>query len=75
MIPAKTQCPTNWTTEYVGYLMSGVKSHPLPTEYQCVDKNPESVMVLDGVQVQQYSIMSKPPAMEWPVLHMKLRKS
>ena len=22
MVPAKTQCPTDWTVEYVGYLMS-----------------------------------------------------
>jgi hypothetical protein len=49
MIPAKTQCPTNWTTEYVGYLMSGAYSHLLPTEYECVDKDPESVAGLNAV--------------------------
>ena len=49
MIPAKTQCPTNWTTEYVGYLMSADQDHTLPTEYECVDKNPESVTGLDGI--------------------------
>ena len=49
MIPAKTQCPTNWTTEYVGYLMSEAQSHILPTEYECVDKDPESVPGLDAV--------------------------
>ena len=48
MIPAKTQCPTNWTTEYVGYLMSGAEGHALPTEYECVDKDPESVQGLDA---------------------------
>ena len=31
MIPAKTQCPTSWTREYVGYLMSGGEHHALPT--------------------------------------------
>ena len=49
MIPAKTQCPTNWTTEYVGYLMSGAQSLSLPTEYECVDKDPESVPGLNAV--------------------------
>ena len=43
MIPAKTQCPTSWTREYVGYLMSGAHNHALPTTYECVDKDPESV--------------------------------
>ena len=48
MIPAKTQCPTSWTTEYVGYLMSEAQSRPLPTTYECVDKDPESVPGLNG---------------------------
>ena len=48
MIPAKTQCPTNWTTEYVGYLMSGYQKQALSTEYECVDKDPESVPGLDA---------------------------
>ena len=42
MIPAKTQCPTNWTLEYTGYLMSDNKNHQ-HTMYECVDKNPDSV--------------------------------
>ena len=49
MIPAKTQCPTSWTREYVGYLMSGHRNHDLPTTYECVDMDPESVPGLDGV--------------------------
>ena len=49
MIPAKTQCPTSWTTEYVGYLMSEAQVHNLPTTYECVDKDPESVPGLNGV--------------------------
>ena len=48
MIPAKTQCPTSWTTEYIGYLMSGAQPHPLPTTYECVDKDPESITGLDA---------------------------
>ena len=45
MIPAKTQCPTNWTLEYSGYLMSAGSawSDHYRTMYECVDKNPDSV--------------------------------
>ena len=49
MIPAKTQCPTSWTREYVGYLMSGAQGHTLPTTYECVDKDPESVPGLNSI--------------------------
>ena len=42
MIPAKTQCPSNWTLEYTGYLMSDYYAHHR-TMYECVDKNPDSV--------------------------------
>ena len=43
MIPAKTQCPSTWTLEYSGYLMSDYRGHA-PTMYECVDKNPDSVL-------------------------------
>jgi len=43
MIPAKTRCPSTWTLEYSGYLMSGRRNHNHPTMYECVDKNPDSV--------------------------------
>ena len=46
MIPAKTQCPTSWTTEYIGYLMSTGQHHALPTTYECVDKDAESNQAL-----------------------------
>ena len=42
MIPAKTQCPSNWTLEYSGYLMSEHYTHNRAM-YECVDKNPDSV--------------------------------
>ena len=48
MIPAKTQCPTLWTLEYIGYLMTGQFNHVGRTTYECVDKNPESVPGLNG---------------------------
>ena len=47
MIPAKTVCPTNWTVEYIGYLMS--ERHDFHrTMYECVDKDPESVPGLNS---------------------------
>ena len=42
MIPAKTSCPSTWTLEYSGYLMSEYYAHHR-TMYECVDKNPDSV--------------------------------
>ena len=48
MIPAKTQCPTHWTLEYIGYLMSEYYLHGGRTMYECVDKDPESVPGLDS---------------------------
>jgi len=42
MIPAKTRCPSTWTLEYSGYLMSDYTGHHT-TMYECVDKNPDSV--------------------------------
>ena len=47
MIPAKTQCPTDWTVEYVGYLMAENRGHSR-TMYECVDKDPESVLGLNA---------------------------
>ena len=47
MIPAKTWCPSTWTLEYSGYLMSahvGSSSNPqYRTTFECVDKNPDSI--------------------------------
>ena len=47
MIPAKVHCPTNWTVEYTGYLMSENNGHFRST-YECVDKDPESVPGLNA---------------------------
>ena len=42
MIPARLSCPSTWTLEYSGYLMSEYYAyHRSSTE--CVDKNPEAV--------------------------------
>ena len=45
MIPAKTSCPTNWTREYYGYIMSEAdfRSDRSRNQYVCVDKDQVSV--------------------------------
>ena len=44
MLPARTSCPTGWTREYYGYLMS---THHwgghYRTSFECVDKDQESL--------------------------------
>ena len=42
MIPAWRHCPSQWTLEYTGYLMTEYKNHNTAT-YECVDKDAESV--------------------------------
>ena len=43
MIPAKTTCPSSWTQEYIGYLMTSNQSNKKSTVYECVDKDAEAV--------------------------------
>ena len=49
MIPAKVACPTGWTMEYHGYLMTENVNHQ-STEFVCVDRNPD---ILPGSAVSQ----------------------
>ena len=42
MIPARLTCPTNWTLEYTGYLMSERSNHR-PATYECVDAMAEGI--------------------------------
>ena len=39
-IPAKVNCPTSWTREYYGYLMSHASRHPQRYTFECMDVNP-----------------------------------
>ena len=48
VIPAKLTCPTNWTTEYTGYLMAAAHDHNGRRLFECVDDQPESVPGLNG---------------------------
>ena len=42
MLPGKNTCPTTWTLEYSGYLMTDRINHSKKT-YECIDKDPESI--------------------------------
>ena len=53
VIPAKLSCPTNWTTEYNGYLMAAATyANNGRTLFECIDGQPESV---PGVNVNDDS--------------------
>ena len=43
MIPARTSCPSSWTREYYGYLMTERPRHSYRSLFECVDIYPESV--------------------------------
>jgi hypothetical protein len=41
MIPGRTSCPTGWTLEYNGYIMSEYYTHVGRSDFICVDAMPE----------------------------------
>ena len=44
MLPARMECPTSWTLEYSGYLMSTMQGgNHYRTMYECVDSNPDTI--------------------------------
>ena len=44
MVPAKTECPSSWTKEYYGYLMSErERPNHHRSSFNCVDVNPDTV--------------------------------
>ncbi|XP_067024798.1 short-chain collagen C4-like [Acropora muricata] len=43
MLPARNDCPSGWTEEYHGYLMTERHGHKHSREFICVDSNPEYV--------------------------------
>ena len=41
MIPAQNDCPSGWTEEYYGYLMTAYYYHANQKDYLCVNKDQE----------------------------------
>ena len=48
MIPAKTQCPDEWTLEYRGYLMAERTNHKRIAMFECVDEASEGLPGTQG---------------------------
>ena len=44
MMPARNDCPSGWTEEYHGYLMTAAHAFMHSAEFVCVDGNPEYVL-------------------------------
>ena len=42
-IAARVTCPSSWTREYYGYLMTEYYNHPRNAVYECIDTNPEVI--------------------------------
>ena len=43
MMPARNDCPTGWTEEYHGYLMTEYYGHKKQRDFICVDQDAESI--------------------------------
>ena len=43
MMPARNDCPSGWTEEYHGYLMTEYYNHKKQRDYICVDEDAEYV--------------------------------
>ena len=76
MMPAKTQCPSTWTLEYAGYLMSTRRDYHYRTMFECMlAKTLNSFQGLLQVLMVQCSTMLKPAAQDCLVHLMILRSS
>ena len=45
MIPGTNKCPSGWTREYYGYLMTSHYNHAHPSEFVCVDVDVDAEVV------------------------------
>ena len=41
MIPAKTTCPSGWSVQYHGFLISGHYDHAAASQFICLNQHPE----------------------------------
>ena len=48
MMPARNDCPSGWTEEYHGYLMTSYYNHRNQKDFVCVNKDPEYVLGTNG---------------------------
>ena len=71
MIPAKTSCPTSWTREYYGYLMSENVGH-YRSHYECVHQDQGSIQ---GSHVDTNGALLRPTTMACLALLTMPRKN
>ena len=64
MIPAWRHCPSQWTLEYTGYLMTERSSHNKAT-HECVEKDAETVPGNQAIVNGGFSIMLKQIVMDY----------
>ena len=75
MIPAWRHCPSQWTLEYTGYLMTEHYNHNSAT-YECVDKDAEAVPGSHvDTTMEGCSTMLKQAVMGYHVLLTLLKRS
>ena len=43
MLPARSECPSSWTREYYGYLVAPHITGNYRAQFECMDKDPESI--------------------------------
>ena len=48
MIPGKYNCPSDWTREYYGYLMSERHDRENPSTFECIDRYAEPIIGTGG---------------------------
>ena len=57
MMPARNDCPSGWTEEYHGYLMTEYYNHKKQTDFICVDEDAEYV---NGTQANKNGALLYP---------------
>ena len=76
MIPARTSCPTGWTREYYGYLMSQPSGLTIIVLHlNVLTKTKTQCLAVRQIPMVLYSIMLKLIAMEFPALHITTTKN
>ena len=59
MIPGQAICPSGWSKEYSGYIMSGGHNDKHSSEAICIDDTPEVVPGTNGNNNGAYLYMSE----------------
>ena len=75
MMPARNDCPSGWTEEYHGYLMTAYHNHGHPTDFICVDGTQSMFLVAMPARMVPCCTLWKEDAEHYPVFHMLMAES